>query len=362
MIKDAEKIKTDLARLLLAWYDREQRSLPWRETTDPYRIWVSEIMLQQTRVDTVIPYYHRFLDAFPTVRDLAAAPLQEVLKVWENLGYYARARNLHAAAGMVVEKFCGRMPDTQEGLKALPGVGDYAAGAILSIAYGHAVPAVDGNVRRILARLFALDEPIDQSRAQRRLHQTAAILVPQHRPGDFNQALMDLGATICRAKAFACPCCPLGSLCLAQARGLQDVTPQTTTRLPVPRRQEAVAVIRNRDGRFLVLQRPAKGLLGSLWKFPGGFIRESDNREAQLQQIMEKELGMKVRVGAFLTTVEHAYTHFRTTLHAYDSRLIRERSSPVTGGDRRWVSPAELLALPLAKVDRMIARRVLGCL
>jgi A/G-specific adenine glycosylase len=360
MIKDAEKIKTVLARKLLAWYDREQRSLPWRETTDPYRIWVSEIMLQQTRVDTVIPYYHRFLIAFSTVRDLAEAPLQDVLKVWENLGYYARARNLHAAAGVVVEKFSGRIPDSLEDLKALPGVGDYAAGAILSIAYGHAVPAVDGNVRRILARLFALDEPIDQPRGRRRLHQTAALLVPKRRAGDFNQALMDLGATVCQAKTSACPCCPLENICLAWAGGLQGAIPQTTARLPIPHRQEAVAVIRDRDGCFLVIQRPARGLLGSLWKFPGGFIPESDNREAQLQELLEKELGLKVRVGMFVAAAEHAYTHFRTTLHAYEGRLIRERSAPVTGGDWRWVSPAELLALPLAKVDRMIAGRIFG--
>jgi len=359
-MKEAAKIKTALARRLLDWYDRERRPLPWRETADPYRIWVSEIMLQQTRVDTVIPYYRRFLEAFPTVRDLATAPLQDVLKVWENLGYYSRARNLHTAAGMVVLNFSGRIPDTPEHLKTLPGIGDYVAGAILSIAYGHAVPAVDGNVRRIVARLFAFAAPIDQPQTMGRLREAAAILVPRRRPGDFNQALMDLGATICRAKDAHCTRCPVSRHCRTRAEGLQTTIPQTTKRQPVPRREEAAAIIHNRDGRLLMIQRPAKGLLGALWTFPGGFLQESGNEEEELREIIQYELGLRVRVGGRLATVQHAYTHFRTTIHAYDCRLIRETTASVTGPNRRWVPLAELPALPLAKVDRMIARMVLG--
>jgi len=200
MMKDADKIKNLLNRKLLTWYRRNQRSLPWRKTSDPYRKWISEIMLQQTQVDTVIPYYHRFLKAFPTVSALARAPLQDVLKAWENLGYYSRARNIHAAAKVIVEKFGDQIPDNLEEIKTLPGIGEYSAGAILSIAYGQALPAVDGNVRRILCRLFAIRQPADDAQEQKQLQNLAASLIPVKHPGDFNQALMDLGATICKAK------------------------------------------------------------------------------------------------------------------------------------------------------------------
>ena len=225
MMKDADKIKNLLDRQLLAWYKRNQRSLPWRKTSDPYRIWISEIMLQQTQVDTVIPYYHRFLKAFPTVSSLARAPLQDVLKVWENLGYYSRARNIHAAARMIVEKFGGQIPDNLEEIKTLPGIGHYTAGAILSIAYGQALPAVDGNVRRILCRLFAIRKPVDDAREQKQLQKLAASLIPAKHPGDFNQALMDLGATICKAKNPDCSRCPVACLCQARLTDLQNVLP-----------------------------------------------------------------------------------------------------------------------------------------
>ena len=360
MIKEAKKIQSALARDLLSWYDREKRSLPWRKTTDPYRIWVSEIMLQQTRVDTVIPYYHRFLEAFPSVGALAEAPLQEVLKVWENLGYYARARHLHTAAGMVVEKFSGRVPDTRESLKTLPGVGQYAMGAILSIAYGQAVPAVDGNVRRILSRLFALEDPVDQPRTERLLQQVASLLIPRRRSGDFNQALMDLGATICRAKTPDCPFCPLVSHCRAQAQGRQHDIPRKTKGQPLPQRLEAAAVVWNRAGHILMVQRPAKGLLGSLWKFPGGFIKEANHREDQLQDLIAQELGVRIHVGPLLAKSQHAYTHFRTTLYAYESRISRGKPCPPGGQAWLWVPSDALRTLPLAKIDRMIADDVLG--
>ena len=358
MIHDAATIRTLLARKLLAWYDREKRPLPWRETADPYRIWISEIMLQQTRVDTVIPYYQHFLENFPTIRALAEAPLQEVLKAWENLGYYSRAKNLHAAAGIVVRDFGGRLPDTREDLKKLPGIGEYAAGAILSMAYGQAVPAVDGNVRRILSRLFALPDPIDAPRTQLRLQECAAVLVPRQNPGDFNQALMDLGAAICKARAPGCPCCPIAGDCRAKAAGLQDTLPVTKKRPPIPQRQEAAAVIRNRDGLILMVRRPTTGLLASLWRFPGGFLDGADGIEDRLECLIASDLGLQIRVGARLVTVEHVYTHFRLTLHAYEGRLRRGNPGPADNEDRRWVTPAEVRSLPLAKVDRMIIRTI----
>jgi A/G-specific adenine glycosylase len=305
MMKDADKIKSLLNRQLLAWYRRNQRSLPWRETSDPYRIWISEIMLQQTQVDTVIPYYHRFLKVFPTVSSLAHAPLQKVLKVWENLGYYSRARNIHAAARMILEQFDGRIPDNLEGLKTLPGVGLYSAGAILSIAYGQAIPAVDGNVRRILCRLFAIRKPMDDTREQKQLQKLAASLIPARHPGDFNQAMMDLGATICKAKNPDCPRCPVADLCQARLNDLQNVLPITRKTPVIPHRQAAAAVIRKSKSLLLIVQRPASGLLASLWKLPGGFIKAGEDTENSLMCSVKEELGIFIRPGKHLASVNH---------------------------------------------------------
>jgi A/G-specific adenine glycosylase len=351
-------MKTLLRRRLLAWYKRRSRPLPWRLTCDPYRIWISEIMLQQTRVDTVIPYYLRFLEMFPDVRTLACAPEETVLKAWENLGYYSRARNLHAAAKRMVDEFGGRMPDTPEDIQTLPGIGPYSAGAILSIAYGRPLPAVDGNVRRILSRVFAIRKPVDDAREQKNLYRLAASLVPALHPGDFNQALMDLGATVCRPKKPDCPHCPIASVCRARQAGRQDVLPITRKAPAIPHRQAAAAVIRNAEGKLLIVQRPAAGLLASLWKLPGGFIDPAADREAGLKQVVQAELGIFIRVGKKLASVDHTYTHFRTTLHAYNCRLLKGRPEARGCQDWRWIFPVDLKNLTLSKVDRMIMATV----
>jgi A/G-specific adenine glycosylase len=354
MLKDADKIKSPLDRQLLAWYKRNQRSLPWRETSDPFRIWISEIMLQQTQVDTVIPFYHRFLKTFSTISSLARAPLQKVLKVWENLGYYSRAGNIHAAARMIVEKFGGQVPDNMEALQTLPGVGLYTAGAILSIAYGQAIPAVDGNVRRILCRLFAIRKPVDDAQVQKQLQKLAASLIPGKHPGDFNQALMDLGATICKAKNPDCSRCPVACHCQARLRDLQNVLPITRKAPAIPHRQSAAAVIRNSKGMLLVVQRPASGLLASLWKLPGGFIKSGDDTENSLRRSVKEELGISIQPGKHLASVNHAYTHFRITLRAYECRLLKGAPKPLGCQNWRWASLTDLKKLPLSKIDRMI--------
>jgi A/G-specific adenine glycosylase len=359
MMKDADKIKSLLNRQLLAWYRRNQRSLPWRETSDPYRIWISEIMLQQTQVDTVIPYYHRFLKAFPTVSSLARAPLQDVLKVWENLGYYSRARNIHATAKVIIEKFGGQIPDNWEEIKSLPGIGQYTAGAILSIAYGQAHPAVDGNVRRILCRLFAIRKPVDDTQEQKQLQKLAASLIPVKHPGDFNQALMDLGATICKAKNPDCARCPLANLCQARLHNLQNVLPITRKAPAIPRRQAAAAVIRNSEGMLLVVQRPASGLLASLWKLPGGFIKSNEDTKNSLRRNVKEELGIFIRPGKHLASVNHTYTHFRITLQAYECRLLKGDPNPLGCQNWRWASLADLKKLPLSKIDRMVLSMIL---
>jgi A/G-specific adenine glycosylase len=359
MIKDVAKTKSDIARLLLTWYKKNKRALPWRETKDPYRIWLSEIMLQQTLVDTVIPYYRRFLDAFPTARALAQAELQDVLKVWENMGYYSRASHLHSAAGIIVEKFGGKIPDTHNELMALPGIGAYTAGAILSIAYGRAVPAVDGNVRRILSRLFAVCKPTDSQEGTLTLQNIASALIPARHPGDFNQALMDLGATVCKTKNPDCLLCPLKNQCLGRKLNLQNTIPMTAKRPPLPHRHAAVAVIRDRDGRFLVVQRPSPGLLASLWMFPGGFIESADRAKADLRKQIKKDLGVVVKVEKYLASVDHAYTHFRLTLHAYACDIVGKTPRRLNGRTWQWLRPEAFGTLPFSKVDRMIAQAVI---
>jgi A/G-specific adenine glycosylase len=356
-MKDVDKIKSLLNRKLLAWYRHNQRPLPWRKTNDPYRIWISEIMLQQTQVDTVIPYYHRFLKAFPTVSSLARALLQKVLKVWENLGYYSRARNIHTAAKIIVEKFGGRIPDNMEVLQTLPGIGLYSAGAILSIAYGQALPAVDGNVRRILCRLFAIRKPVDDTREQKQLQILAASLIPAKHPGDFNQAMMDLGATICKAKNPDCLPCPIANLCQARLHNLQNILPITRKAPAIPHRQSAAAVIRNSEGMLLVVQRPASGLLAALWKLPGGFIEDIENIKKDLKRSVKEELGISIRPGKHLASVNHTYTHFRITLQAYECRLLKGTPKPIGCQNWQWASLTDLKKLPLSKIDRMIVNQ-----
>jgi A/G-specific adenine glycosylase len=354
MMKDADKIKSLLNRQLLTWYRRNQRSLPWRKTSDPYRIWISEIMLQQTQVDTVIPYYHRFLKAFPTVSSMSRAPLQNVLKVWENLGYYSRARNIHAAAKVIVENFGGRIPDHFEAIKTLPGIGLYTAGAILSIAYGKPLPAVDGNVRRILCRLFAIRKPVDDAQVQKQLQNLAASLVPVKNPGDFNQAMMDLGATICKAKNPDCLRCPVACHCQARLHDLQNLLPITRKAPAIPHRQAAAAVVRNSKGLLLIVQRPASGLLASLWKLPGGFVESGEDTENSLRRSVKEELDISIRQGKHLASVNHTYTHFRITLQAYECSLLKGTPKPIGCQNWRWASNTDLMKLPLSKIDRMI--------
>ena len=326
MIHDAANIKKELSRALLAWYKQNSRALPWRETNDPYRIWISEVMLQQTQVDTVIPYYRRFFDVFPDILTLACAPLEQVLKVWENLGYYTRAKNIHKAARRMVDQFGSRIPDTEDAIKTLPGIGDYTAGAILSIAYGKALPAVDGNVRRILSRIFAIRKPVDDPREHKELQTLAATLIPARQPGDYNQALMDLGATLCRPKNPDCKRCPIAGFCRAYHLGLQSILPITRKAPAIPRRLAAAAVIRGHEGRLLVVQRPATGLLASLWKLPGGFVEDNISLDRGLKQRVKEELGLTIRVGP--ESDVRPTTPIHTSVHPSRLRLsLIERSA-----------------------------------
>lgn len=352
----ADQKSTVIRRRLLAWYARHRRDLPWRHSNDAYRIWVAEVMLQQTQVDTVIPYYERFVDQFPTVGALAAANLDAVLKMWEGLGYYARARNLHAAARQLVMHDRGRVPETWNKLLLLPGVGPYTAGAIASIAFGERRPAVDGNVRRVLSRLYAIQDAIGASSTQRRLRDLAAQLVPERDPGEFNQALMDLGATICTPRSPACPTCPLCQVCAAYETGLQYVLPNRTPRKPVPHYDATAGVISNGDGEVLLVQRPHDGMLGGLWTFPGGRREPDEELEACLRRSIDETLGIEVSVGKPIVAVDHAYTHFRVSLHAFHCH--HEAREPRARGysNWQWVALGELDRFALPKVHREVAK------
>lgn len=343
-----------VAKRILTWYGDNQRDLPWRHTRNPYFIWVSEIMLQQTRVDTAIPYYHRFLSRFPTVESLARAPLQDVLKAWENLGYYSRARHLHAAAKQVTHRMGGEMPETEEELLALPGIGSYTAAAILSIAFGQRVAAVDGNVRRVICRIFAIEERVDRADVRKWIHETATALVPRHDVSRFNQAIMDFGATLCTPQSPACERCPLPDLCLAYKKGCQSDLPVRNHRKPIPHVEVTAGIIPDNQGRVLVVRRPVDGFLGGLWKFPGGEKRNGDTRQNSLREGIKTELGIDVEVSKMLTSTRHAYSHFRITLFAWTCVLRKGKPEALACSDWQWIDPVHLSDLPFSRAERKI--------
>ncbi len=346
-----------IAKRILAWYADNARDLPWRRTRDPYRIWVSEIMLQQTRVEAVLSYYERWLDAFPTLAELAAASQQRVLQLWEGLGYYSRARNLHRAAQIVCAEHGGRLPNTAEDLRQLPGIGRYTAGAIASIAFGERAPVVDGNIKRVFARVFNLELDIRSPVTEKFLWDIAAQLVPAKSAGDFNQALMELGARVCIPNVPRCNLCPLKGICHAQKLGVQLERPVRGEKAVLPSYIEIVAVLRW-NGRVLLIQRPPDGLLGGMWRFPGDRIKGSKNAASFLQNEIARNFGIRIKVGARIQTVQHAYTHFKVTVHAHECALSSTKPPSDTLPNSHWARAADLAAFPMGKVDRQIAQAI----
>ncbi|MGD0610127.1 MAG: A/G-specific adenine glycosylase [Anaerolineales bacterium] len=348
---------SEFSRRVLRWYDVHKRGLPWRGQMDPYAVWVSEIMLQQTRVETVIPYYERWMKRFPDIATLAQASEREVLSTWEGLGYYSRARNLHRAARQVLDEFGGELPHDISGLRALPGIGRYTAGAIASIAFNLDAATLDGNVRRVFARVFDLAVPADSSAGAAALWALVEQHLPAGRAGDYNQALMDLGATVCLPRNPACPLCPLRGLCKARAGGFQNQRPLLKPRPAVPHYTVTAAVLL-RNGKALLAKRPSPGLLGGLWEFPGGKVEARETLAECLEREIQEELGARIRVGQSLGVFRHAYTHFRITLHAFLCDLVGGEPRPLQASELAWVALPDLAGYPMGKVDRQIARRL----
>lgn len=339
---------------LLAWYDRAEIALPWRGADDPYHTWLSEIMLQQTQIETVKPYYARFLAAYPTVTDLANAPLDDVLKLWEGLGYYSRARNLHRAAQKVAFEWGGVWPRDVETLLELPGVGRYSAGAIASIAFDQRVPVLDGNVIRVLSRIDDCDQDVSSGATRDGLWALAERLLPEDRPGDYNQALMDLGRVICRPRAPLCDTCPVRTHCLARARGTQAQRPVKPRREPTPHYDVTAGMIWDEAGRLLIAQRPPDGLLGGLWEFPGGKREEGETLAECLRRELREELAIDVEVGELFCVVRHAFTHFRITLHAFSCRHVGGDPQLIGAQAIAWVTPDQLDRYAFGKADRQV--------
>jgi A/G-specific adenine glycosylase len=333
------KKKVAASASLLAWYDRHRRVLPWRapkgRRADPYRVWLSEIMLQQTTVAAVGAYYRKFVNQWPTVEALAAAPLDDVLTAWAGLGYYARARNLHAAAKVVANEMSGRFPDTAEALRELPGVGQYTAGAIAAIAFDEPQLALDANAERVLARYFAIEEPI--AKAKPRLRELGQNLVPQKRAGDFAQALMDLGSAVCTPKRPACMSCPWFDECSARKKGIQELLPLKGEKPERPLKRGAAFVVRDDTGAVLLVKRPEKGLLGAMMQPPLGPWTETFPSAEEASRQAPFKAKWRKRIGI----VRHGFTHFELEIEVYVADVAKRPS--VEG---RWVNDLSTAALP----------------
>jgi A/G-specific adenine glycosylase len=351
----APALRRWLRRRLLDWFARHQRDLPWRRDRDAYRIWVSEVMLQQTQVATVVPYFERFLRAFPRLADLAAADEQDVLRLWEGLGYYRRARDLHRTARRLAAEHAGRFPDDPAVLAGLPGMGRYTVGAVLSQAFDRRLPILEANSQRVLCRLFGVRQDPGAGPTRRRLWALAEALLPARRVGEFNQALMELGALVCTPAAPRCPECPLAAHCQANRLGLQDQVPVRTPRPEVVQVQEAAAVVR-RGPEVLLVQRPDRGRWANLWEFPHGPVAAGEAHEAAARRLLRDLTGLDAEVGPELRTLRHGITHHRITLVCFEATYRAGAFHSAFYRQAAWVTPDRLPAYPVSVPQRRLAR------
>jgi len=341
------------SKKLNVWYRKECRDLPWRRTTDPYKIWVSEIMLQQTTVNAVIPYYKKWVKEFPTIRSVARAPLQKILKMWQGLGYYQRAKNLHKSAKIICSNFNGKLPDSAEDLRRLAGFGPYTIGAVLSIAFDKRYPIIDANIRRVVMRLLGVEGFADVSKDKVILEFLDSNM-PQRNLRTFNQALMELGALVCRNKEPLCSLCPVKARCRAYAKRIQEIIPTPKIKIIKDLDVSIGVIIKNR--KYLIQKRPSRGLLADLWEFPGGKIKPQESVKQALKRELKEEIGAEVESSEFLMNARHFYTQYRVCLHVF---LCRLKSYPTGTAVRKWVSLDKLSNYPMPSgsakiVDKLV--------
>ena len=332
--------------------------MPWRDNPVPYHVWIAEIMAQQTRLETMLPYYQRWLERFPNIEALASADLQDALVLWEGLGYYQRARNLHAAALEVVEHHGGQLPESSEVLRKLPGIGPYTAGAIASVAFGLDEPAVDGNAIRVLSRLFDIQHELNSSAGKRAFWEAARQILPSGQASDFNQGLMDLGARVCLPRNPRCETCPLKTDCEAFKLGIQDLRPVRKTSAELPLRHY-VSLVSHRGDKVRLQQRPQDALLGGMWEFPN-IEADPDLDEGQVLRLIRKEWGLSLNALRPLMEITHTYSHFQANVRAFIAELPSQIAESSALGPGDWVQIEDLDQRPMGKIDRSIANRLRG--
>ncbi len=347
--------RTRFARSLIQWYQEHKRSLPWRQEVTPYRVWISEIMLQQTQAERVIPFFQNWLRLFPDIRSVAEAAQDELLKAWEGLGYYSRARRIQAAAQKIAGSHGGSLPQDLDDLLALPGIGPYTAAAILSLAFNQPVAAVDGNVERVLARVLNIPAPVKTRASQHQIRDTAQAMIPEGQARTFNQALMELGATVCLPRKPSCAACPVRESCQSLAQGvvLQRPVPGKKTRItPI----QVAAGVLTRDSRIFIQKRPPQGLMANLWEFPGGKLKDGESPDQALIREFKEELDMDIAVGEKITVIKHGYTTFRVTLHVFWCSPGIDSQEPVlrAATDSTWVHPHDLDRYAFPAADRKL--------
>lgn len=350
----------EIQTALLAWFRRAQRDLPWRRNLDPYAIWVSEIMLQQTQVATVIPFFERWMARFPTARALAEAEEHDVLHAWQGLGYYSRARNLRRGAQQVLTEHGGRVPDSVEALLALPGVGRYTAGAIASIAYNVSAPIVDGNVIRVLSRLFALRGDPAKAPLKNQIWELAEALIPEGDARDFNPALMELGATVCTPVNPRCGLCPVASACEARRLNIQQELPETAARPKITAVSMVAALVWHGDQVLLVQRRPDESRWAGMWQFPNVEVRSGESKPDAVRRAVTEVVGLQATVGERALIVRHGVTRFRITLEVYQCPSAEGEPQVMGCQAWRWAGAEDVEALALPKAHRTIAREIFG--
>jgi A/G-specific adenine glycosylase len=334
--------------------------MPWRETNDPYKIWISEIMLQQTRVDQAWPFFERFINEFPTVCDLAVADQHQVMKVWEGLGYYSRARNLHAAAKMIVSDYDGKLPKDYHEIIKLKGIGPYTAAAITSIAYAKPHAVVDGNVIRVITRYFGIEEDVRSVKTTKLVQAHVDELISHTFPADFNQGMMELGATVCMPKNPDCNNCPISFDCTAISLAKTDVIPYKSAVKKKPHKHIGVGIIKREDGKVLIALRPENVMLGGLWEFPGGKQEEGESIQQTVERELFEELGVEVKAFKEFMKFKHIYSHFSITMHAFLCRLISGEPSPKSSPEIRWVEISELEQYAFPKANKQLTEKLMG--